>query len=162
MLATLCRSLAADGWDVTVVARDERKLARATAGEPRLHPLSVDYEDLDALAAALEEATASRGSIVLAVCWIRSWAPDSLRAAAAPVAPGGRLVHVIGSQRSDASAAATAEVERRGDLLYRQVQLGAVASGDGRRWLTDAEISAGVYDALRVDEPYYLVGNVAP
>jgi NAD(P)-dependent dehydrogenase (short-subunit alcohol dehydrogenase family) len=162
MLAGLCRSLAADGWQVTLVGRDEGKLARATADEPHLHPLSVDYEDLGAFTAALEEVAAARGPIVLAVCWIRSWAPESLLAAAAAVAPGGRLVHVIGSQASEASTAAIAELERRPELAYQQVQLGAIEQGGKRRWLTDDEISSGVYAALRGGRPYQLVGTLAP
>jgi hypothetical protein len=159
MLAGLCRALAA-GWEVTVVGRDEAKLARVAAGEPRLHPLSVDYERVDTFRAALDAATASRGEIVLAVCWIRSWAPKSLRTAAAAVAPGGRLVHVIGARAVEASATTIAELARRDDLVYRQVRLGAVDTPAGRRWLTDAEISSGVYAALRADEPYSLVGTV--
>jgi len=75
MLAGLCRLLAGDGWVVTVVGRDEAKLVRATAGDERLHGLSVDYEDLEAFSAALDAAAAARGPITLAVCWIRSWAP---------------------------------------------------------------------------------------
>src|ERR1043165_1902856 len=50
MLAKLCRALAADGWHVTVVGRDPEKLARATAGDSRLHPLRVDYEHVDEFA----------------------------------------------------------------------------------------------------------------
>lgn len=128
----------------------------------RLHALRVDYEDLDAFTAALAATAAARGPIALAVCWIRSWAPESLRAAAAAVAASGRFVHVIGSQRSNASAGAIAELHAHDDLIYQQVQLGAVATGAGHGWLTDAEISAGVYAALRAEQPYYLVGTLVP
>ena len=105
MLAGLCRSLAADDCRVTVVGRDRAKLAGVTAADG-LHPLSVDYEDLAAFAAAL--AAAARGPITLAVCWIRSWAPRSLLAAADAVAAGGPLFHVLGSQASEASVGAIA------------------------------------------------------
>ena len=162
MLAGLCRSLAADRWHVTVVGRDPGKLARAASGDPRMHLLSADYEQSAVFVAALGEATAARGSVELAICWIRSWAPRALLDAAAVIAPGGRLFHVLGSQGSDASAAATATLWRRDDIDYRAVQLGAGAEGDGRRWLTNDEISAGVYAAVLADQPYYLVGTVAP
>jgi hypothetical protein len=158
MLAGLCRRLAAEAWQVTVVGRDGAKLARATAGDPRLTPLSVDYEDLTALAAALEAAVAARGPIVLAVCWIRSWAPQSLLAAAHTVAAGGRLFHVVGSQASGASAAAAGRLECRPDLRYRRVELGAVRTGAHERWLTHEEISDGVHEAIRSDRPYHLIG----
>jgi uncharacterized protein YbjT (DUF2867 family) len=158
MLAGLCRLLAADGWQVTVVGRDEDKLARATAGEPRLHPLGVDYEDVAAFAAALETVASARGPIALAVCWIRSWAPQSLLAAADAVATGGRLVHVLGSHASDLSAEAIETLAARRDLRYRQVQLGAADELCGRRWLSNDEISSGVHAAVLADRPYYLVG----
>jgi NAD(P)-dependent dehydrogenase (short-subunit alcohol dehydrogenase family) len=162
MLTKLCHMLAADGWHVTVVGRNEEKLARATSGDPRLHPLSVDYEDLNAFATALDAAGAARGPIALAVCWIRSWAPQSLLTAADAVAGGGRLFHVIGSQVSDVSATAIQTLAIREELRYRQVQLGAVGEGSDRRWLTNDEISAGVYDAVRADRPHHLVGTAAP
>jgi hypothetical protein len=42
------------------------------------------------------------------------------------------------------------------------VQLGAVGDATRQRWLTNAEISDGVYAAIAADRPYYLVGTVAP
>jgi hypothetical protein len=159
MLAGVCRSLAADGWEVTLVGRDQAKLARATAGDPRLHPLSVDYEDVADFAAAVNSAAAARGSITLAVCWIRSWAPQSLLAAADAVAAGGRLFHVLGSQASDASAAAIEALRARSGLDYRQVQLGAIRAGASPRWLTEDEVSTGVYAAITADRRYHLVGT---
>jgi NAD(P)-dependent dehydrogenase (short-subunit alcohol dehydrogenase family) len=162
MLAGLGRSLAEAEWLVTVVGRDEEKLARATSGERRLEPLSVDYEEVGVFSAALVTAAAARGPIELAVCWIRSWAPDALRAAADVVAPDGRLFHVLGSRGGDASAAMIAELEARERLRYRQVQLGGVATAGGHRWLTNDEISSGVFAAVIADRPFYLVGTAAP
>jgi hypothetical protein len=162
MLAGLCDALAADGLQVTVVGRDPARLRRVAARSRRIHPLSADYERIPAFAAALAVAACARGPIELAVCWIRSWAPQSLLAVASAVAPGGRLFHVLGSGHSDASAPAIAELERRGDLRYRRIQLGAVVEDGGRRWLTDEEISGGVHAAILADRPNYLVGTAAP
>jgi hypothetical protein len=162
MLRGLCRTLAARGREVTVVGRDRSKLALATEGEPRLHPLSVDYEDVHAFRSALAAAIAERGPVALAVCWIRSWAPQALVAVADAVSPDGRLVHVLGSRGSDASLAAAAELKRRAGLGYQAVQLGSVASDGGRRWLTDEEISTGVHDAVVSGLPYSLVGDAGP
>ena len=158
MLAGLCHRLAADGWQVTVVGRDRSKLARACA-DARLHPLSVDYEDVGNFAAALAKAAAARGPIVLAVCWIRSWAPLSLLATADAVATDGRLVQVLGSQASGATSTAIAALAARRGLDYRQVQLGAMGDGPSQRWLTDSEISAGVDTAIGGDRPFHLVGR---
>jgi hypothetical protein len=133
MLAGLCRALASEGWQVTVVGRNEEKLARATGGDSRLHALSVDYEDVDAFTAALDVAASARGPVTLAVCWIRSWAPHSLLAAADAVVADGRLFHVLGSQGSDDSAPAIEALEAREELRYRQVQLGVVDESTGHR-----------------------------
>jgi NAD(P)-dependent dehydrogenase (short-subunit alcohol dehydrogenase family) len=157
MLAGLCRRLAADGWNVTVIGRDQAKLARATADDTRLHPLSVDYENVGAFVSAIAGEVEARGPIRLAVCWIRSWAPQALLAAADAVAPEARLFHVLGSHASDASAAAVDTLADRTTLRYRRVQLGAV----GDRWLTNEEISAGVYEAIVADRPYHLVGTIS-
>ena len=99
---------------------------------------------------------------MLAVCWIRSWASQSLLAAADAVASGGRLFHVLGSQASEASAGVIAELGARRELHYRRVQLGAVGDATRQRWLTNAEISDGVYAAIAADRPYCSVGTVAP
>jgi hypothetical protein len=162
MLAGLCRMLAATGGRVTVVGRDQQKLARATTNDVRLDALSVNYLDITAVTAALDAAVAARGPITLAVCWIRSWAPQSLLAAADAVAPGGCLFHVLGSQAGNASRAAIDELAAGEHLRYRQVQLGVIAGGAGRRWLTNDEISAGIYAAIVADRPYQLVGTIAP
>lgn len=159
MLAGLCRRLAHDGWQVSIVGRDRSKLTRATAGSPRMHAISVDYEQIGPFAAALMPAAADRGPIVLAVCWIRSRAPQSLRAAADALAPGAPFFHVIGGQRSDASAAVIGELERRDGLDYRQVRLGVVIEHGRKRWLTNDEISDGVYTAIATDSKRHLVGS---
>jgi hypothetical protein len=159
MLRGLCRALAGDGRVVTVVGRDPSKLALATEGDPRLHPLRVDYQDERAFRSGLAGAAAERGPFVLAVCWIRSWAPSALLAAADAVSPGGRLVHVLGSRGSDASLPAVAQLERCEGLVYQAVQLGSVSTAGGRRWLSDGEISAGVHDAVVAGVAATLVGD---
>ncbi len=159
MLAGLCVTLASAGREVTVVGRDPGKLDRVARRDPHIHPLSVDYEDVPAFTAALRDVVAERGPVTLAVCWIRSWAPQSLLAAADAVAADGRLFHVLGSQRSGASEAAIEVLRRREDLRYRQVQLGEVASGEGRRWLSNDEIAAGVAAAVSADLPSFHVGT---
>lgn len=162
MLAGLCRALAADGWLVTVVGRDIGKLARTTADHARLTPLSVDYQDIRAFTANLEEATKARGPINLAVCWVRSWAPQALLAAARIVAQDGRFFHIQGTLASNEPTSAIDALRGCDQLRYRQVQLGAVADSHSHRWLTDDEISSGVYAAVVADRPFHLVGTTDP
>jgi hypothetical protein len=162
MLAGLCRALADERWQVSVVGRDRDKLARVGWGEPRIHPISVDYRHIHAFAVEIARATSSRGGISLAVCWIRSWAPKSLLTAARAVSPGGRLVHVPGSQRTEPLDVAVAALRRRAGLRYCQVQLGALVEGGVPRWLTHDEICAGVYRAIAAEQPFSRVGTAFP
>lgn len=163
MLAAACHGLAARGWEVTMVARGQRKLATAVANSPHLWPLAVDYRDLAAFQAALTTATAERGPATLALCWLRGSAPEALAAAAGAVTDGGRVVHVRGSARHDPTTGGSDELRRQSRVRYQRVVLGFVVAGGRSRWLTDAEISAGALAA--VDDPAvdpYVVGQVHP
>lgn len=161
MPARLCRRLAGEGWLVSVVGRDQGKLARVAAGFDRIQPISVDYEDLDRFRAQLAEARRRLGPISLAVLWVRSWAPQSLLAAAAAVAPGGRVVRVVGSSLSPASDEAADMLKRRLGGAYQEVRLGAVVTAAGQRWLTDTEISDGIHSAIESGAGDALVGDHA-
>jgi hypothetical protein len=127
MLDGVCRGLAERGHDVSVVARGSERL-EALRSE-RITPVQVDYGDLTALEAALQAAIDERGSIGLAVCWIRSWQPESLRLVAGLLREGTALYHVLGTSGSPA-----AELE---GVDYRIVRLGM----KGDRWLTNDEVS---------------------
>jgi hypothetical protein len=159
MLARLCRQLAREGWLVSVIGRDRAKLTLVAAGLDRIHGISADYEDLERFQAELAKAKRRLGPISLAVLWVRSWAPQSLLAAAAAVAPGGRVVRVVGSSASDASDEAAETLRCRLGSAYQEVRLGAVATAGGHRWLTDAEISEGVHKAIQSGAGDALVGE---
>jgi hypothetical protein len=160
MLAQLCRRLASEGWIVSVVGRDADKLALVAAGFERVHPISVDYEDLKRFRAELAADRRRHGPISLVVLWVRSWAPQSLVAAVAAVAPGGRVVRVVGSSASAASDEVAETLRRRLGNAYQEVRLGAVATATGRRWLTDAEISDGIHQAIERGAGDALVGDL--
>ena len=82
------------------------------------------------------------------------------------VAPGGRFVQVLGSAAGDPARAdrlaAMAKAARGLDCAYQAVVLGFVIEGGGSRWLTNAEISAGVISAVESGVPFSAVGTLAP
>jgi NAD(P)-dependent dehydrogenase (short-subunit alcohol dehydrogenase family) len=164
MLAGACRGLATRGWQVTMVARDRRKLDAAIAGTPHLLPAPVDYRDAAAFDVALKDAIARAGPARLALCWIRGNAPAALAATAAVVVDGGRVVHVLGSAASRHPSTLGSDTLLRQDRVrYQRVVLGFVVERGRSRWLTDAEISAGALAA--VDDPGldpHVVGQVEP
>jgi NAD(P)-dependent dehydrogenase (short-subunit alcohol dehydrogenase family) len=163
MLAGASRGLAERGWQVTMVARQRRRLDAARAGLPALHPVAVDYTDARAFDDALTAAVDNRGAITLALCWIRGSAPGALAAVAAAVADGGRLVHVLGSAARDPSTLGSEALLTQERLRYQRVMLGFAVEGRRSRWLTDAKISAGALAA--VDDPRldpHVVGQLRP
>jgi hypothetical protein len=145
MLADVCRGLAAEGHDVSVVARGVERL-EALRSE-RITPVQVDHADLGAFEAALRAAIAERGPVGLAVCWIRSWEPDSLRLVADVLPDETPLYHVLGTT-------GTRAVDLAG-VDYRVVRLGR----RGDRWLSNDEISAGVLEAIARGSAEFLVGE---
>ncbi|WP_374712284.1 short-chain dehydrogenase [Symbiobacterium terraclitae] len=144
---------------VSVVARRADTL-------PGINPLSVDYRDSAALAAALRRAVEQHGAIQLAICWIHSTAPAALPTVAAELGRSGepcRLFHVRGSAAADPTRLPRPALEEiPPNVSYRQVILGFQIEGDRSRWLTHAEISQGVLKAVQEDAEYHVVGVVRP
>lgn len=167
MLRGTSLELAARGYIVSVVARSQDRLARLqqeTAKSPGdIHPIALDYRDSDALRAALQAASKQHGAISVAVVWAHSIAPEAPYIAAETVR--GHYVHVLGSAGADPSRPDTGRRERFAafqHLRYTEAILGFVRQGGRSRWLTNAEISAGVLQALDGQDERFIVGTVEP
>lgn len=177
MLRRVCTTLAARGADVTVVARDPRRLhtlAAEAAGLPgRIAPLACDYRDPQRLEAALGATLRERGRPDPTIAWMREDALAGLHAIARALeqaraegeqAGACRLVHVL------PSAARSPVIRKRyrdefagyGAIRYRQVILGFVIDEEISRWLTDTEISDGVLHSLELHASEFIVGRVHP
>ena len=80
------------------------------------------------------------------------------------IAPA-RYVHVVGSAAGDPARVGD---ERRdavasiAGIRYSQAILGFVVEGGRSRWLTDAEIAAGVLAAVDGDDDPHVVGTIRP
>lgn len=124
------------------------------------------YED----EAAFLDAVAAHAPYDLALTWIRPRG-EILRAALdGMIAPGGRLVEVMGSRsillgtNGEASLA-----ERRAEALalqpgitYAQVILGFVIEETGSRWLRHEEISAAAIAQMDAPRPRLVAGTLEP
>lgn len=159
MLAGLCRALGDCSDRVTVLARNEKRI-RAIA--PSIEALVCDYNDGTELAEML-------GTIAppdLLVAWIYGRAPHARRALAESVAAEGRFVQVLGSAHGDPShperLVEMAEATDGLPIDYQAVVLGFVVDGGRSRWLTNDEISAGVFSAVQSAVPFSIVGTVEP
>ncbi len=174
MLRDVSVELARRGYTTSVIARTEaplEELVRATNG--RVHPIAVDYRETDRMIALLDQAVARHGPIVLVVAWIHSNAPDAPLAIARSVATAGSSVtgpavdffHVRGSAGDDPSKERDPDRDRlagQAGLAYHEVILGFVIEARRSRWLRNAEISAGVIEAIDAGMPTFTVGTTRP
>jgi hypothetical protein len=157
MLAGCCRKLLSISKTVTVMARSE---TRIKAIAPGVVPLVCDY-DTDEAIASLSDLSPD-----LVVAWIHGRMPAFRRALAAHVRPGGCFVQVLGSAHGDPSRPERLEemkaVVKDLPLRYQPVVLGFAVERGVSRWLTDDEISEGVFAAILDDAPISIVGKVTP
>ncbi len=159
MLAGACRSLCDQADRVSVLARNDKRI-RAIA--PEIEPIACDYND----GVALSETLARLEPPDLVIAWIHGRAPHARRALAQCVRAEGRFIQVLGSAHADpAHPERLKEMEHAADGLpidYQAVVLGFVVEAGASRWLTNAEISAGVFAAIEPAAPFSIVGTVDP
>jgi hypothetical protein len=165
MLAGLAEAMAREGRDVSVIARGRDRLQRLAARHPGIHPLPLDYYNGAELDAGLAQAVAARGPFHRCVAWMH----DDSKPRALKIARQVTDVYcaVLGSASAD-----PARPERLAEWhdLFRPLAapklrlavLGFAVEGGSSRWLSDAEISAGVGRALESEEPVTIVGTATP
>lgn len=158
MLSGLCEALAGNGGRLSLLSRHASWASGADG-------FDCDYHDAARFSAALDAAVARSGPIDLAVAWFHTLKIEAPRLLAERVE--GRLFQVLGSAAADPShpwRLETAQEVAEGlpgcDL--RQVVLGFKVEAAGSRWLTNAEISDGVLDAVRTDRPLTIIGQTKP
>jgi hypothetical protein len=165
MLAGAVRGLVARGWRVSVLARRASAFAMR---EPGVVGLDCNYNDTDALVATLNRARDGEGAIDLAVGWFHTLGPAPMLATRTGcLGTPGRFFHVLGSAMADPDQPdrlrrAARSAEDAAYCLYRQVVLGFVLEGQGARWLTNDEISAGVLKAIDDDAAVSTIGVTRP
>jgi hypothetical protein len=167
MLSAAADRLAADGWRVSHIARHACAFAEHRKGQAGF---DADYHDAEAFRRALGSALAWGGPADLGVAWFRTLRLESPRLMAQALgAPGrpARLFQVVGSRTGhpdhpDRLPRAAAVAEGLPGCRLRQVVLGFRIEPAGVRANTNAEISAGVLDAIAADRPLTLVGQVDP
>jgi uncharacterized protein YbjT (DUF2867 family) len=159
MLSGLVEALAGgDGGRLSLLSRH----ASSAAGEDGF---DCDYYDAEAFAAALEQALERSGSIDLAIAWFHSLKIAAPRLLAEQV--NGRLFQVLGSATADPGhpdrlARAASVAEGLPACNVRQVVLGFKLARGHARWLTNAEISQGVLEAVNTDRALTIIGQVEP
>jgi hypothetical protein len=166
MLAGTVSSLVGEANQITLLARRPQSLAQSLqqAGG-HVTGMAVDYHDSVALRHTLQDAQARFGPVDLALCWIHSSAAAALEVIAGELDASADLVQVVGSADEDVEARAarlTAALHGYPLHSHRIVILGYMKDINGSRWLSHAEISAGVLAAIRGTEPISVVGQLQP
>jgi len=172
MLREAAVELARHSTHVTSIARTDASLARLD-GDLRdagcvHHAVPVDHRDPDRFAAAVSGAIGACGPIDLAVGWFHSTGREAAHALGEILTAqqtDARYFRALGSAAGDPTASLEEEsrtLRALGGFRYRTVVLGFVVEGAGSRWLTDAEISAGVLRAVETDAAHSVVGTVEP
>jgi hypothetical protein len=151
---------------VLVSRHAEEFLLGSDTLDRKLVRLAQSYED----EGAFLDAVALHAPYDLALTWIRP-AADILRAALdGMIAPGGRLIEVMGSRSILLAANGEASIaERRSQALalqpgltYAQVILGFVIEGGTSRWLRHDEISAAAIAQMEAPQPRRIAGVLEP
>lgn len=160
MLAGVVETLAARGWRVSVLARGQSRLD-ALARHPGVSACPADYRDR----ADFEAAVRGVMPVDLVVAWIHSAAPEAPFRLAQLVADAQRPVayhHVLGSAGGGFESPRAEEYAVLPGLRYHQTVLGFVREGEVSRWLTHAEIAAGVLRGIDAQTPRSIVGRLEP
>ncbi len=156
MLSGLVEALAGDGGRLSLLSRHASRLPDG---------IDCDYHDEAAFGRALETAVGRHGPVGLAIAWFHTLKIAAPRLLAQRVS--GRMFQVLGSATADPAhphrlATAGSVAEGLPDCQLRQVVLGFRVVGGASRWLTNAEISGGVLEAVRADRLLTVVGQVEP
>jgi len=155
MLASLSKKLTEEFDIVGVVGRNPSKISDLETHSPKIIGIAVDYSDEASFVDQLNHFVGIHGKPQLVVSWIHSTSPE------APLIVAnycdGDFYDITGH-----SGALTDHISREREktiqttgVTYHRVILGR----NGNRWLTNQEISDGVYQAIQLGNAEFVVGE---
>ena len=149
MLTGFCRSLAERRHPLSVLARRPANLG------PGVRCFPCDYTDPDLFERAIRSAISAMGKPEVLITWIHGSAPDAAELAARLTKPS-RHLRILGS------AGARRPTPGPSEVGGERIILGFALDQDTSRWLTHAEICAGVLRAFDHPSPESIVGTIEP
>ncbi len=172
MLAGVCRQLAEDGYSVSVVARTTERLrhlaASARSSSGVIHPIAADYSRSAEFERALVSDCEQFGRPSLALCWIHNHSRDAAVQVAGAIgdfAAPADFYNILGSAAANpiqADAELRRDLKRRKDIRYHEITLGFKIENGQSRWLTHAEICAGILVVVRDGSDQAIIGTTTP
>lgn len=152
----------AQGYDVTLIARDPRK---ATALKTKTSTASIDFVAVDYHdTQTLMDAVKQNGPFDKVICWMHSSAAKSFEALVQYLSmaqAGIPLYHVKGSAHVRAELTQSSHIDTTG-IVYHDIVLGFKMDGGASRWLTNDEIANGVIASLDTGEHRIVIGQIEP
>lgn len=161
MLAQVSFWLSKNGYHVSVIGRNTGKMERLIEQNPdRMTPVIVDYTDTEKLSERLSSIQQNNGPVCLVVAWIHSTGPEVITCLtdSFPSRQSWKLFQVNGSS-SDLKKIKT-KAALPSHISYYQIQLGFQLENGISRWLTHAEISNGVIQAIQEEKDEQIVGTL--
>jgi len=133
------------------------------AGERWLLPLN--WDEPDRFLASLDHHVQVIGIPTLVVAWIHDMSLGKRVAELfSTTANACDFFHILGSASANPAVAVSAPLSNASPnrLAYHRVILGFRRTQNRSRWLTNAEISNGVLDAIVSNKPQHVVGQIEP
>ena len=156
---------------VSVIARHEsgfKKLLSETNYPERLNPVLLDYSDTVLLSEKIISSKKNFGYIETAVSWIHSQdliAHENIGKILNSQNIKSNYFHILGSAyyNPEKMNSETEEIfSAFENISYKKILLGFKVENGISRWLTDDEISEGVYDAVISGENEFKIGLTEP
>ena len=165
MLSKVSLWLAANGYHVSVIGRNQKKMKRllsSVESDSHMTPVLVDYTNNEELAKQLRHIQKLNGHIHLVVAWVHSIGKNVIPCLTNCIsdAESWELFHVNGSSSN------LDNIKKKMDLPqhveYHQIQLGFILEDGNSRWLRNHEISDGVIQAMTESKIKHIVGTIEP
>jgi hypothetical protein len=142
MLAGAVRHIARRGASVTLIARAPQALAR----EVGAHALPMDWADRASVTEALATLRSAERPDLM-ITWVHERGLWCLPAFEELLPAGARSIRVYGSAAGDPRNGIKTDPAPPQHVIRQDIVLGWVNEAQGRRWLTEEEISGGVIAA---------------
>lgn len=165
MLSKVSTWLAANGYHVSVIGRNQQKMQRLLSVEKcpsRMTPVLVDYTNNEELAKQLRQIQKLNGNIDLVVAWVHATGENVIPCLTKCIsdAEQWKLFHVNGSSAKLDNIKKKMHVPK--NVGYHQIQLGFILENGNSRWLLHDEISNGVIQAITEGEIKKIIGTIEP
>jgi len=167
MLAKATGWIAARSERTVVFGRNRHRLERIAKQYDGygLEVKQLDYTDNAALIREIHAAHSQHGPIGMVVAWIHGTAPKALPTIKEQISrlqsDPWTLVHIKGSS-SRLSDITKPDPDAPENCQVKEVRLGFVYDGTSSRWLTHEEISDGIIEAIKGNQPITVVGTLEP